>query len=209
MQRSGVFIRTKRDWKQTYFYLVHSERNKEGLPRQQSFYLGKTLNLTAQQWATVLRKVHDLWIDGEGDVVRDAVRAYCKKHGLLLNTADGVRAGRKLIRQQYEADEAERQKKFAERDAQRKREDPEGARRAEQWRSRLKDEFAFGSAKVVEACTVLGLSRSASKEQVQAAFRNLARANHPDVGGDPAKFRAVVDARDVMLKHLGTTEFRA
>jgi preprotein translocase subunit Sec63 len=77
-----------------------------------------------------------------------------------------------------------------------------------EWRSRLKDGFAFGSAKVFEACTVLGLSRSASKDQVQAAFRNLARVTHPDVSGDPAKFRAVVEARDVMLKHLGTTEFR-
>jgi hypothetical protein len=200
-----VFIRTKRDWKQTYFYLVHSERNKEGLPRQQSFYLGKTLNLTAQQWAAVLSKVAAIWIDSDGDAVRDAVRAYCKKHGLLLKTADGVRAGRRFIRQQYEAEAAERQKKFAERDKQREREDPEGTRRAEEWRSRLKDAFAFGSAKVFEACTVLGLSRSASKEQVQAAFRNLARVTHPDAGGDPAKFRAVVEARDAMLRNLGTT----
>jgi hypothetical protein len=209
-----LFIRTKRDWKQTYFYLVRSYRTKEGLPRQFSIYLGTTLNLTAQQWANVLPKADDIAFDayGEGDSVRDAVRAYCKKHGLLLKTADSVRAGRKLIRQQEDAERqrvaaemAERARKAEERW---EREDPEGARQAREWKSKLRNAFS-GSDKVLEAARVLGVPQPASKEQVQEAFRKQARVSHPDADGDPAKFRAVVEARDVMLKHLGTTEFCA
>lgn len=206
-----MFIRSKKDWKQTYFYLVHSYRTKEGLPRQQCIYLGNTLNLSAQQWAEVLPKADDIHIPcyGEGDAVRDAIRAYCKKHGLLLKTADAVRAGRRLIKQQQDAERAKLKEIMEQREraAREKweREDPDGARQAEEWRSRLNDFFS-GSDKVFDAGIVLGLSASASKDQVQAAFRKLARTNHPDFGGDPAKFRAMVEARDVMLKHLGTTE---
>lgn len=49
--------------------------------------------------------------------------------------------------------------------------------------------------------TVLGVDRDASKEEVQAAFRRLAKQNHPDVAGpaNAAKFMAMVEAYEAML----------
>ena len=36
---------------------------------------------------------------------------------------------------------------------------------------------------------VLGLKRGASKDEIKAAYRRLARQHHPDCGGDPEKFK--------------------
>ena len=49
--------------------------------------------------------------------------------------------------------------------------------------------------------TVLGVDRDASKEEIQAAFRRLAKRNHPDVAGpaNAAKFMAMVEAYEAML----------
>jgi hypothetical protein len=41
---------------------------------------------------------------------------------------------------------------------------------------------------------VLGLPVDATKGEAQRAFRRLAKQTHPDVGGDPAAFRAVAGA---------------
>lgn len=38
---------------------------------------------------------------------------------------------------------------------------------------------------------VLGLKVGASKQEVKAAYRRLARQHHPDCGGDPAMFKAI------------------
>ncbi|HKS68103.1 MAG TPA: DnaJ domain-containing protein [Candidatus Acidoferrales bacterium] len=51
----------------------------------------------------------------------------------------------------------------------------------------------------VAALRVLGLGAGASNQEIELAFRKEARRHHPDVGGDPAKFRAVVNARDFLL----------
>lgn len=51
----------------------------------------------------------------------------------------------------------------------------------------------------VAALRVLGLSAGASDQEIELAFRKEARRHHPDVGGDPAKFRAVVNARYLLL----------
>jgi len=51
----------------------------------------------------------------------------------------------------------------------------------------------------VAALRVLGLAPGASEQQIELAFRKEARRHHPDVGGDPARFRAVVNARDFLL----------
>jgi hypothetical protein len=54
--------------------------------------------------------------------------------------------------------------------------------------------------------TMLGLSglplntTFESIEVVEAAFRSAAKQHHPDAGGDPARFRRLVDARDTLLK---------
>jgi hypothetical protein len=48
------------------------------------------------------------------------------------------------------------------------------------------------------ALRLLGLAPGASDDQVESAFRKAARRHHPDVGGDPAKFRELVDARNLL-----------
>lgn len=44
---------------------------------------------------------------------------------------------------------------------------------------------------VTDPFTVLGLDAAATADEVRAAHRRLAKAHHPDVGGDPARMRAV------------------
>jgi hypothetical protein len=41
---------------------------------------------------------------------------------------------------------------------------------------------------------VLGIAEDASFDDARRAFRRLAKAAHPDLGGDPAAFAALVDA---------------
>lgn len=50
-----------------------------------------------------------------------------------------------------------------------------------------------------KALRLLGLSPGSSDSEIESAFRKAARRHHPDVGGDPAKFRAIVDARNFLL----------
>jgi hypothetical protein len=45
----------------------------------------------------------------------------------------------------------------------------------------------------------IGIDAAASPEQVRAAWRLWARMAHPDHGGDPAQFRLLCQARDVLL----------
>jgi hypothetical protein len=52
---------------------------------------------------------------------------------------------------------------------------------------------------------VLGVAASASHEELRRAYRRLARATHPDTGGDPARFIAVQRAWEV----VATPEDRA
>jgi len=51
-----------------------------------------------------------------------------------------------------------------------------------------------------EALSVLGLTSSASREDIQAAHKRLQRANHPDVGGSDYLAGKINQARDVLLK---------
>ena len=54
------------------------------------------------------------------------------------------------------------------------------------------DEFAA-------ARKLLGIPPGSSDRAIESAFRKCARRLHPDVGGDPAKFRALLAARDLLL----------
>ena len=45
---------------------------------------------------------------------------------------------------------------------------------------------------------ILGVSRGAKAAELKAAFRDLAKALHPDHGGDPERFRLVKMAYDVL-----------
>lgn len=49
------------------------------------------------------------------------------------------------------------------------------------------------------ALKLLGVPLGSSDRAIESAFRKFARRHHPDVGGDPEKFRAVLAARDFLL----------
>jgi hypothetical protein len=196
-QRSAMFVRRKQDWRQEYFYLVSTVRDGAKV-RQRSVYLGKTLNLSAEQWGDVLHKLEEQRIDflfrSPTEAARQAVRAYCKRQGLPLKTAEAVRDGARLNRKLDEEEARRREEKYqAARDRARREKGEREARNAGHYNS-----FS-------RSATVLGVSPGATKEEVQTAFRQQARVHHPDHGGDPSKFRAVVEARDAMLRNLGTT----
>lgn len=55
---------------------------------------------------------------------------------------------------------------------------------------------------VEEAYLVLGLNPGASREDVQAAHRNLMKRFHPDQGGSTYIAAKVNEAKDVLLKHI-------
>jgi hypothetical protein len=55
----------------------------------------------------------------------------------------------------------------------------------------------------VAALHLLGLTPGSSDDEIESAFRKAARRYHPDVGGDPERFRAVVDARNLLLGRAG------
>ena len=44
----------------------------------------------------------------------------------------------------------------------------------------------------------LGVSRNATPDEIKKAFRNLARTNHPDAGGDEEKFKEINEAYEVL-----------
>jgi hypothetical protein len=196
-----MFVRRKQDWRQEYFYLVTALRDG-GRVRQRSVYLGKTLNLSAEQWAEVLDKLKeriDFFYQTPTEATRQAVRAYCKKQGLPLKTAEAVRDGARLNRKLDAEEKKRRLEGYAARDHAREEE------RARQRRREREARIAGHYNSVNRSATVLDVSPAASEAEVQAAFRKQALAHHPDHGGDPAKFRAVVEARDAMLHNLGTT----
>jgi hypothetical protein len=180
-----VFIRRRQTKRCEYFYLVEAVRHKAG-PRQNCVYMGKTLELSAEQWVAVIGKVDDLM---PGADVEKVVRDYCRTHGLPLKTANAVRAGQRLIneRQGQQEEEWWRQARASH----------------EKWKREHPQEPApFCSDTVAAAALTLGVTTSATRDEVRAAFRKAATQHHPDHGGDVVKFRAVVAARDALLKRV-------
>ncbi len=55
---------------------------------------------------------------------------------------------------------------------------------------------------IEEAYLVLGLSPAATRDEVQAAHRNLMKRFHPDQGGSTYIAAKVNEAKDVLLKHI-------
>lgn len=45
---------------------------------------------------------------------------------------------------------------------------------------------------------ILGVSRRASKDEIKAAYRVLARKTHPDAGGDHERFAKIAEAWEVL-----------
>ena len=44
----------------------------------------------------------------------------------------------------------------------------------------------------------LGISRSASHDEIKKAYRNAAREHHPDKGGDDTKFKEITNAYEIL-----------
>ena len=65
-------------------------------------------------------------------------------------------------------------------------------------RGRSRSERRSQEDEYTRALRLLGLAPGASDNQIESAFRKAARRHHPDVGGDPAKFRELVDARNLL-----------
>ena len=53
----------------------------------------------------------------------------------------------------------------------------------------------------------LGLDDSATAEQVEAAYRKLAREHHPDRGGDEATFKSISDAYSVLADPIRRQQY--
>jgi curved DNA-binding protein len=46
--------------------------------------------------------------------------------------------------------------------------------------------------------SILGINRNATPEEIKKAYRRLAMANHPDRGGDEAKFKQITEAYEIL-----------
>ena len=66
-------------------------------------------------------------------------------------------------------------------------------------RRSVRNESRSQEDEYVTALRLLGLVPGSSADEIESAFRKAARRHHPDVGGDSGKFRALVDARNVLL----------
>lgn len=57
-----------------------------------------------------------------------------------------------------------------------------------------------------EAAKVLGVRVDASEEEVNAAYKKMAKKHHPDLGGDTRSFQMVLEAKEILLKKSTTSE---
>lgn len=55
---------------------------------------------------------------------------------------------------------------------------------------------------LLEAARRLGLPQDASLRRLQERFRHLVKIEHPDVGGDPRRFRELYDAYELLYAHF-------
>jgi len=55
--------------------------------------------------------------------------------------------------------------------------------------------------------TTLGLSKTAGQDEIKSAFRRLAKQHHPDIGGDPNKFKAINEAYTVLSDPAKRAEY--
>ncbi len=53
-------------------------------------------------------------------------------------------------------------------------------------------------AKRPDYYSILGVTSSATREEIKAAFRSLARLHHPDKAGDAVKFKEVNEAHGIL-----------
>ena len=46
---------------------------------------------------------------------------------------------------------------------------------------------------------ILEINQQAPEKEIKSAFRKLARKHHPDVKGDPARFREIYEAYETLI----------
>ena len=49
---------------------------------------------------------------------------------------------------------------------------------------------------------ILGIERTASKDEVKKAYRNLCKKHHPDMGGNVERFREINEAYEKIMMNL-------
>jgi len=68
----------------------------------------------------------------------------------------------------------------------------------EHYRQKHEDLSRYGMPKE-EACEILGVTRHASKEEINQAFKKLMLINHPDKGGSKYIADKIIKARQTLL----------
>lgn len=60
---------------------------------------------------------------------------------------------------------------------------------------------------MIDPYRTLGIDKSASADDIKAAYRKLAKKHHPDLGGDPEKFKEVNEAYDTLTNPEKKAQF--
>jgi hypothetical protein len=169
-----MFVKTKERAGRVSFFLCIAEGGGSAWKSvEYSVCLGETLDLSAEQWVKILRSSSDFRSASLQDVL-DVLERYLEDRGMRTEALAGLR----------EAVRGAKQRK-SRRNANRDAPSPHAQ----------DDERG-------KALRVLGVPPGSSNDQIESAFRKAARRHHPDVGGDPAKFRALLDARNLLLGRL-------
>ena len=91
-----------------------------------------------------------------------------------------------------QADPAEARRAQLERDAEAFQRDWQAWKKI--YQGRIIDLSALGQQDDSADRRLLGVSKTAGNAEIRKAFYTLAKKNHPDTGGNPDRFRALMDA---------------
>jgi len=82
------------------------------------------------------------------------------------------------------------------------RQDPNGPGSRAQWRSAFRERLGMDAAREAVGDKtpegILGIPLGSVWEVIKAAYRKLVRIHHPDIGGDPAEFRRIQGAFEIL-----------
>lgn len=173
-----MFVKTKeRSGRTNFFLCIAAGGGSSWKTVEYSVCLGETLDLSSAQWQKILRSSPD-FRSVSLRAVLDVLERYVADRGFPSEILAGLREAARAARQQKTRRNAYTSSATS------------GSASSD--RSDQQDER-------VAALRLLGLPPESSDDQVESAFRKAARRHHPDVGGDPARFRAIVDARNLLL----------